>query len=204
MNRHERRLFSHLRREHESEGRESYVEIDAPFELYALVRLLRPAHLIEVGVSSGVSSAYLLQALERNNRRTLHSIDLPKLERPSRSKHRQPQASWSLPPGRASGWAVPAPLRRRWDLRIGNKRNVLPLLTEELERIDLLVYDVPHDDDETRGEFRRLDPRLPPGGVAIADHGPGGGLCAALRWRARRRGTAPVRRAELGLYGFRA
>ncbi len=200
----ERRLFGHLRREHASGGRPSYVEIDAPLELYALVRLLRPTHVVEVGVSSGVSSAYLLEALARNGKGTLHSIDRPKLDRPSAKRLRPHTSSWALPPGRFSGWAVPFPLRARWDLRIGDKKDVLPLLTEELDQIDLFVYDVPHDDDRSRGEFGEIDRRLAATGVAIADHGPGGGLCDALLWWARRRHATPIGRTGLGLYGFRA
>jgi hypothetical protein len=201
--RDERRLFAHLHREHESERREHYVEIDAPLELYALVRLRRPRHVVEVGVSSGVSSAYLLQALARNRLGTLHSVDLPQRQRPVRPGSRPPTGSWSLPPGRESGWAVPMPLRVRWDLRLGDKADALPLLAEELPRIDLFVYDVPHRDEETWREFQLLDPLMPTGGVAIADHGPGGDLCSALARWARRRRAEPVRRAELGLYGFR-
>jgi hypothetical protein len=200
----ETRLFAHLAREHRREGRSSYVEIDAPLELYALVRLLRPRHVVEVGVSSGVSSAYLLQALHRNGRGTLHSIDRPKRP-PPRARSGAPGggSSWSIPPGRSSGWAVPPSLRGRWDLRIGDKRTVIPWLAEELERIELFVYDVPHDDEDAREEFFRLDERLPTGSVAIADHGPGGGLCEALAaWGARRHAT-PVRCSDLGLYGIR-
>lgn len=196
----EQRLFRHLEREHRREGRESYIEIDAPLELYALTRLLKPSHVLEVGVSSGVSSTYILQALERNGRGTLHSVDRPK--RPPANRSTQP--SWSLPPGRFTGWAVPPGLRPRWDLRIGDKKVVLPLLAEELDRVGLFVYDVPHRDVETRGEFRTLDASLPAGAVAIADHGPGGELCEALRWWARSRGSLPRGRAGLGLYGFRA
>src|SRR5579871_105612 len=60
-----------------SGGRSNYIQICAPFELYALTRLLKPRHVLEVGVSSGVSSAYFLKALERNgNSGKLHSIDL--------------------------------------------------------------------------------------------------------------------------------
>jgi hypothetical protein len=201
---HETRLYGHLAREHQREGRESYIEIDAPLELYAIVRLVRPRQVIEVGVSSGVSSAYLLQALERNRRGTLHSVDRPKRppKHPS-SAHRPASASWSLPPGRESGWAVPERLRPRWDLRIGDKRDVLPLLGQDLERIDLLVYDVPHWDRETRQEFLALDRRFPKGAVAIADHGPGGELCSALAAWADRRGSVPVGRKGLGLYGVR-
>jgi len=198
---HANRLFGHLAREHEREGRESYIEIDAPLELFALVRLLRPRHVVEVGVSSGVSSAYLLEALERNGSGTLHSVDLPKLDR--RPAEGRARASWSLPAGRSSGWAVPFRLRKRWDLRLGDKAEVLPLLAEELARVDLIVYDVPHEDRATRRELARLDRRIRTGGVVLVDHGPGGGMCDALAGWARDGGTEPIGRRGLGLYGAR-
>jgi hypothetical protein len=200
----EHRLFSHLSREHDREGRDSYVEIDAPLELHALVRLLGPTHVVEVGVSSGVSSAYLLNALEKNGKGTLHSVDLPSISRRIPARQKAPRVSWGLPPGRSSGWAVPLALRKRWDLRIGDKGQVLPILASELARIDLFVYDVPHDDTVTRRELRLIDSLVPPGGVVIVDHGPGGGLCTALASWARARGSHPVRRQSLGLYGVRA
>jgi len=196
----DRRLFTHLAREHSRAGRSSYIEIDAPLELYAIARLLRPEHVLEVGVSSGVSSAYLLAALERNRRGILHSVDLP--SSPSRSANgRGP--SWSLPAGKRSGWAVPSPLRRGWDLRLGDKADVVPQLARELPRVDLALYDVPHSEADLVREFAELDPRMPRGAVAIVDHGPGGELCLALRQWARRRGTAAARRTGLGLYGMR-
>jgi Methyltransferase domain len=200
----ESRLFHHIEREHRRAGRPSYIEIDAPLELYALVRLMHPRHVVEVGVSSGVSSAYLLQGLARNGSGTLHSVDRPKREPAgARDGRRALSASWALPPGRSSGWAVPDSLRGRWDLRIGDKKEVLPLLAEELPRIDLFVYDVPHEDQAARREFFGLDSRMPKGGVAIADHGPGGELCSALQaWAAARKGS-PRGRSGLGLYGFR-
>ena len=199
----ERALFRHLDRMHRLGGRASYVEIDAPLELYALVRLLRPDHVVEVGVSSGVSSAYLLKAMDRLDHGTLHSVDLPKIEpsRPGRPRSRFP--SWALPPGRSSGWAVPFPLRKRWDLRLGDKREVVPLLADELSSVGLFVYDVPHAERQAGREFMALDRRLAKGAVAIADHGPGGGLCIPLRDWATARGARPIRRTDLGLFGFR-
>ena len=196
------RLFRHLEREHRSEGRSHYIEIDAPLELFALVRLRRPRHVVEVGVSSGVSSAYLLEGLARNERGTLHSVDLPK--RAPAASRGSDRPSWSIPEGRTSGWAVPDRLRARWDLRIGDKRVVLPLLAEELDRVDLFVYDVPHDDPKSLPEFRAIDRRLPRGGIAIVDHGPGGGLCPSLNAWARWRHATPVRRTGTGLFAFRA
>jgi hypothetical protein len=195
----DRRLFAHLAGEHRRAGRSSYIEIDAPLELHAIARLLRPEHVVEVGVSSGVSSAYLLAALERNGRGMLHSVDLPSTSRRSSSGG----ASWSLPLGKSSGWAVPLRLRRGWDLRLGDKADVVPRLAAELPRVDLVVYDVPHNEADLVREFAHLDPRVPRGAVVIVDHGPGGGLCLALRRWARRRGTAATPRAGLGLYGMR-
>jgi Methyltransferase domain len=199
----EKRLFRHLEREHRSGGRPSYIEIDAPFELYAIVRLVRPRHIVEVGVSSGVSSAYLLRACQRNGRGTLHSVDLPKLASAPSTHVKATTASWVIPPGRGSGWAVPFPLRARWDLRLGDKRVVVPLLAEELPSVEMSVYDVPHSEHDAGVEFRALDSRMKVGGVAIADHGPGGGLCDPLRRWARRRRSVPVRCQDLGLWGFR-
>lgn len=199
----QRRLFGHLARRHRSEGRDSYIEIAAPLELHALVRLLVPEHVVEVGVSSGVSSAYVLNALSMNGRGLLHSIDLP--QRRARRGHgdRGPRSSWSLPDGRDSGWAVPRPLHDRWDLRLGDKSYLLPMLAEQLPAVDLLVYDVPHEDAAARREFRGLSSRLRPGGVVIVDHGTGGGLCPALAGWATTVTARPVGRRGSGLFGFR-
>jgi len=196
----DRRLFAHLARQHRRAGRSSYIEIDAPLELHAIARLQRPEHVVEVGVSSGVSSAYLLAALQRNGRGVLHSVDLPSASQRS-SPSRNP--SWSLPAGKSSGWAVPPSLRRAWDLRLGDKADVIPRLAGELRRVDLVVYDVPHDEVDLVREFAYLDRRMRRGAIAIVDHGPGGGLCLALRRWAANRHTVAARRAGLGLYGIR-
>ena len=197
--RSDRRLFRSIEREHRAEGRAGYGEIVTPYELHALVRILRPRHVVEVGVSSGVSSAYLLRGLEANGRGTLHSVDRPM--RPSRTPENG-RASWSLPPGRWPGWAVPARLRPRWDLRVGDKAVVLPLLAEELEEVGLFVYDVPHWDSDARGEFRTIGRRMATGSVVVSDHGSPGERCAALAGWARDEGASTVGRAGSGVFGF--
>jgi hypothetical protein len=194
-------LFRHLAREHAREKREHYGEIDAPLELHAIVRLRQPRHVVEVGVSSGVSSAYLLRALDRNGAGTLHSIDRPKPPTRSRSGH-PARRSWSLPSGRAPGWAVPMALRARWDLRVGDKARVLPVLVEDLPTVDLFVYDVPHWDVDSRREFRRVDAKMPAGGVAISDHGADGDRCRALAAWGSELGAEVVGRRGTGLYAF--
>ena len=201
--REQRGLFDHLAAEHGREGRSSYIEIDAPLELHAIARLLRPLHVVEVGVASGVSTAYLLHALKMNGRGTLHSVDRPSFRRRNPSRGRSAAASWSLPPDRTSGWAVPSGLTSRWDLRLGDKSVLLPVLAKELPRVDLFLYDVPHDDRTSIVEFRALDPVFREGAVAIVDHGPHGDRCAALAAWGRSAHTRLWRRRVLGLYGMR-
>ena len=97
--------------------------------IYALIRLLRPATVVETGVADGATSAYILQALEDNGRGHLHSIDLP---------------SERLPPGAAPGWIVDASLRHRWTLRIGASGQLLEPLLSELDSIDVFLHDSLH------------------------------------------------------------
>ncbi|EQD32155.1 hypothetical protein B1B_17810, partial [mine drainage metagenome] len=81
------RLRPYLReihRRHLEGGRTGYAQFRAPFELYALVRFLRPRHIIETGVSSGVSSAHFLLGIRRNRTGRLHSIDRPIEQRSAR------------------------------------------------------------------------------------------------------------------------
>jgi hypothetical protein len=86
---------------------------------------------------------------------------------------------------------------------LGDKNEVLPLLRAELPSVGLFVYDVPHTERQAALDFAAIDPHCKAGAVAIADHGPGGGLCAPLARWARSRSARPVRRAGLGLHGFR-
>jgi hypothetical protein len=43
--------------------------------LYVCFRLTRPALVVETGVGAGLSTAYILKALERNNHGQLYSVD---------------------------------------------------------------------------------------------------------------------------------
>src|SRR6266403_4839363 len=52
-------------------------EIARPRDLYVICRALEPEVVIETGVASGLSSAYILKALSDNVRGRLYSVDLP-------------------------------------------------------------------------------------------------------------------------------
>jgi predicted O-methyltransferase YrrM len=121
---------------------------------YLMCRLLEPDVVVETGVAYGVSSAFVLRALEENRRGVLHSVDLPPLRREY---------------GRFWGMAVDGSLRGRWTLHRGASGRVLSHLLDELETVDLFVHDSLHTYRNMRREFETVWPRLRAGGVLIAD-----------------------------------
>ena len=80
-------LYQHLEQLDNLEGKQpkgaivcgtSYNEAEL---IYVIVRLLRPNCIVETGVAAGVSSTFILEALNRNDRGELYSIDLPSTAR---------------------------------------------------------------------------------------------------------------------------
>ncbi|HTW56173.1 MAG TPA: class I SAM-dependent methyltransferase [Thermoplasmata archaeon] len=188
-----------IRHRHLAAGRESYAQLRAPFELYCLVRLLRPAHVVETGVSSGVSSAHILAALRRNHEGRLHSIDLPTRQRgPTLGAG---ESVTALPPGKSSGWAVPERLRPRWDLRIGPSQEILPSLVREVGSIGLFLHDGLHTPTQLAFELATVRPALAPSAVVLADNTAWTG--DAFPRFARELGVPIVRRGRGDLLGVR-
>lgn len=188
-----------IRNLHLQGGRSSYAQFRAPFELYALVRYLRPRHIVETGVSSGVSSAHFLLGIRRNRSGRLHSIDRPLEQRSARwDAHDSPVA---VPPGRTSGWAVPPDLRRRWDLRVGPSERLLPQLVAELPTVDLFLHDSHHTPQHLTFELETVRPKLRPGSVVLADNTAWTGT--AFPRFARSLGARVVRRGRSDLVGLR-
>jgi Methyltransferase domain len=95
---------------------------------YALCRALRPETVVETGVANGVTSAFLLQALELNGTGALHSIDLP---------------ARGAEPGLV-GRLVPEELRSRWTLHRGPSRRLLPSLVGGVAPVGIFVHDSRH------------------------------------------------------------
>jgi hypothetical protein len=157
-----------IHREHRAGGRPYYAQFRAPFELYALVRLTEPDHIVETGVSSGVSSAHFLLGVRKNRRGTVHSIDRPLPQRGKRFSSRESPVA--LPPGRESGWAVPPQLRSAWDLRLGPSERLLPALLEELPSVGLFLHDSKHTPRHLTFELATVRPKLVAGAVVLADN----------------------------------
>jgi methyltransferase family protein len=120
---------------------------------YALARALRPDVVVETGVANGVTSSFLLQALELNGAGGLHSIDL-------------------APPGTDPslvGRLVPAELRGRWTLHRGASKNILADLVSRLGPIGLFVHDSRHTWRNVSRELRTISPRLARPAAVIVD-----------------------------------
>ena len=141
--------------------------------LYGLVRALRPSTVVETGTASGISTAYLLAALDRNATGRLLSIDLP-----FEGSELQPLVAGTsidlydaspLPPGKEPGWAIPDHLLARWELRLGDAREVLPALLVEAGEIDLFFHDSLHTREHMLFEFETAWPALARGGLLASD-----------------------------------
>lgn len=122
---------------------------------YVTCRLARPSVVVETGVAQGVTSRFILSALEANGTGHLESIDLPPLGRDV---------------DRFVGCLVPESLRHRWTLHRGVSRRVLPDLLPHLgQMVDVFVHDSLHTFRNISLELRLLTPFLSPTGTVIVD-----------------------------------
>jgi predicted O-methyltransferase YrrM len=149
-------------------GRDGYEE---GIFLYAIVRSLQPEQLVETGVCNGVSTAFLLCALQRNGRGRLTSIDLPEVA----GEEYGPDAFWPgkggavIPAGKEPGWMIPAELRAGWELVLGKSQDKLPVVLAQLGTIDFFMHDSEHSYECMSFEFATAYPALRAGGVLVAD-----------------------------------
>jgi len=105
---------------------------------YIACRARRPDTVIETGVAYGVTTTFVLTALEVNGRGRLHSIDLPPLGTAADA---------------AVGALVPDQLRARWTLHRGASRRILPPLLAQLGTVDMFIHDSLHTSRTMRWEF---------------------------------------------------
>ena len=156
-------LWPNVMRELESKGIRpgpmsflSWNDGDAAFirTIWCLTRALRPSNVVETGVAHGVTSRFILEALERNGRGGLYSIDLPPLER-----------AWRQQVGAAVGKRQ----SDRWTYIKGSSSRRLPRLLSQLGQIDLFIHDSLHSARNVFFEMRSAWEALSPGGALIID-----------------------------------
>ena len=121
---------------------------------YALCRASRPSVAVETGVCYGVTSAFLLKAMQVNGRGELHSIDLPPL-----GAHAEAFV----------GRLVPDRLHPRWRLYRGASKLLLPRVLQRVGSVDLFVHDSLHTRRNMRRELATVTSRLGRPAVVICD-----------------------------------
>jgi hypothetical protein len=122
--------------------------------IWCFVRHRVPRVVVETGVAHGVTSRFILEALEKNGNGHLYSIDRPPLER-----------SWRA----EIGIAVGNRYADRWTYIKGSSRRHLAELLARLGQIDLFIHDSMHSEHNVRFEIDRAWTALRACGAIVVD-----------------------------------
>ena len=122
--------------------------------LYYLCRILKPKNVVETGVAYGISTSYILQALENNKLGKLYSID--SIFRPWQTKQ-------------MIGSLIPKKLKNRWHLIIGKSTDKLEKISTEINNLDIFIHDSSHTYENMMFEFNVIIKKIKKGGVLISD-----------------------------------
>ena len=137
--------------------------------LYAAVRSANPSVVVETGVLYGASSAAILQGLEDNGAGKLISVDLPPQEHRFHADNEGRHLQSALLPGHSVGSAVSVPLRKRWELVLGDSLKVLPNILESSKPICMFIHDSLHTYNHMMKEYNVGYEALKKGGILVSD-----------------------------------
>jgi predicted O-methyltransferase YrrM len=119
-----------------------------------IVKLMRPAVVVETGVALGFTTATVLHVMAEAGEGHLYSVDLPALQ---------------YDPGDPVGRAVPSSLRERWTLELGDSRKKLKPLCARVAPVDIFLHDALHTYSSQLREYRTAWPFIRPRGLLISD-----------------------------------
>jgi predicted O-methyltransferase YrrM len=174
----ERRAFTEgyiteLRRTYGAQYQPGWVNLQDAAFLYWLVRRAKPKTVVQTGVCNGLSAAFMILALVKNGQGgRLHAIDLPRVFTRDESSWTIPGKFYEviIPEGETSGWLVPDAYRDRFDLRLGDAKELLPKLVDELGTIDFFYHDSDHSYNHMMFEFRQAKQKIKrDGGLIVGD-----------------------------------
>jgi hypothetical protein len=133
---------------------------------YIAVRSLKPKVAVETGVHDGLGSTVLLKALQRNSQEgalgVLFGFDIDD----------------------TAGWLIPAELRSRFHLSIGNSLELMETVLSNTE-VGVFIHDSDHRYEHERAEYRCIENLLAARSVVISDNAH---HCSALEDFSRERG----------------
>ena len=136
---------------------------------YCLVRSIKPNYVLETGVMHGLSSIFILKALEKNNLGKLISIDLPSY------KHEGPASKdgylETLPSKKEPGWIVEniKGLNKRWELKLGSSNKILNNLNLN-QSLDVFIHDSDHSYENVKFELNWAKKNTKNNGILICDN----------------------------------
>ncbi len=129
--------------------------------IYCVVRVTKPEFMIETGVAHGYSSWIILNAMKKNKKGKLYSVDLPNNDTNAAYNFQKvtPQ----------TGWLVPDELKMQWELHLGDAYQLLPQLINKLNKIDIFFHDSDHSYEHMKFEFNTMYPAIKSGGIILSD-----------------------------------
>lgn len=125
--------------------------------LYYMIRIKRPAIVIETGCATGTTASLILYALEQNGFGHLYTLDL-----------RDP-ADWISKADLPTGFLVPERLKARWSLMLKDAKVALPELLSQLGTVDFFYHDSDHSYIHQMWEILTAWPYLKSGGILASD-----------------------------------
>jgi len=124
--------------------------------IWCLIRHLRPVNVVETGVAHGMTSRFILEALETLGVGKLWSIDLPPLNPMTRREVGVAVCQTGVPVD-------------RWTYIAGTSRRRLPALLSRLGGIDLFIHDSMHSNRNVMFELKWAWRYLSVGGAIVID-----------------------------------
>jgi predicted O-methyltransferase YrrM len=134
----------------------SVLSLEVSIALYFSIKHLKPETVIETGVSDGMSSLFILSALQKNGTGHLYSIDFPEVGMPALY-------------GKEPGWIVDDSLRSQWSIIYGKSAEKLPALLQDIDRIDVFLHDSEHSYSNMKFEFSTVLKLMHPGSLLLSD-----------------------------------
>jgi hypothetical protein len=135
--------------------------------LYPICLTMKPRAVLETGVCTGTSSAFILKAMETNNAGQLNSIDLPNIT--YMAKDSSYLHTDAIPENEQPGFAIPKDLKKRWILTLGDTKKLLPQILDNFGHVDIFFHDSEHSYETMMFEYQTAWPYIRKGGLLISD-----------------------------------